>query len=292
MQTIEQVQTVLDGLKDAGTPAPEIIRQLAPLCLGWPYVFGSWGEECTPANRKRRVRDDHPTIRSSCPALNGSGCSACKWGAGVRMFDCRGFTRWLIQQAGSDITGQGATSQWDATANWLQRGEISGMPDLVCVVFRRVDGRMEHTGMHIGGGRVIHCSRNVEEGTTARGWTHYAIPRGIYRQEDIPITRRTLRRGAQGEDVRTMQLALVSYGYNPGACDGIFGKQTEAAVRAFQRAQGLSVDGICGAKTWAALTEPVVTYTVRAEGVTWAQYKQILEICPLAEAEREVIPNV
>lgn len=292
MQTIEQVQTVLDGLKDAGTPAPEIIRQLAPLCLGWPYVFGAWGEECTPANRKRRVRDDHPTIRSSCPALNGSSCSACKWGAGVRMFDCRGFTRWLIQQAGSDITGQGATSQWDATANWLQRGEISGMPDLVCVVFRRVDGRMEHTGIHIGGGRVIHCSRNVEEGTTARGWTHYAIPRGIYRQEDIPITRRTLRRGAQGEDVRTMQLALVSYGYNPGACDGIFGKQTEAAVRAFQRAQGLSVDGICGAKTWAALTEPVVTYTVRAEGVTWAQYKQILEICPLAEAEREVIPNV
>ena len=286
MQNIEQVQTVLDGLKDAGTPAPEIIRQLAPLCLGWPYVFGAWGEECTPANRKRRVRDDYPTIRSSCPALNGSACSACKWGAGVRMFDCRGFTRWLIQQAGSDIT------QWDATANWLQRGEISGMPDLVCVVFRRVDGRMEHTGMHIGGGRVIHCSRNVEEGTTARGWTHYAIPRGIYRQEDIPITRRTLRRGAQGEDVKTMQLALVSYGYNPGACDGIFGKQTEAAVRAFQRAQGLSVDGICGAKTWAALTEPVVTYTVRAEGVTWAQYKQILEICPLAEAEREVVPNV
>lgn len=292
MQTIEQVQTVLDGLKDAGTPAPDIIRQLAPLTLGWPYVFGSWGEECTPANRKRRVRDDHPTIKSACPALNGSSCSACKWGAGVRMYDCRGFTRWLIQQAGSDITGQGATSQWDATANWLQRGEISGMPDLVCCVFRRVDGRMEHTGMHIGGGRVIHCSRNVEEGTTARGWTHYAIPAGIYRPEDIPITRRTLRKGAQGEDVRSMQLALVAYGYNPGECDGIFGKKTEAAVRAFQKAQGLSVDGICGPKTWAALTEPVVTYTVRAEGVTWAQYKLILEICPLAEAEREVIPDV
>ena len=293
MQTIEQVQTVLDGLKDAGTPAPEIIRQLAPLCLGWPYVFGAWGEECTPAARKRRVRDDHPTIKSSCPALNGSSCTACKWGGGVRMFDCRGFTRWLIQQAGSDITGQGATSQWDTLDNWLQRGEIDQLPrDLVAVVFRRVDGRMEHTGMHLGGGRVIHCSRNVEEGTTARGWTHYAIPRGIYRPEDIPVTHRTLRRGAQGEDVRSMQLALVAFGYNPGEADGVFGKRTEAAVRAFQKAQGLTADGICGPKTWAALTEPVVTYTVRAEGVTWAQYKQILEICPLAEAEREVIPNV
>lgn len=293
MQNIEQVQTVLDGLKDAGTPAPEIIRQIAPLCLGWPYVFGAWGEECTPAARKRRVRDDHPTIKSSCPALNGSACTACKWGGGVRMFDCRGFTRWLIQQAGSDITGQGATSQWDTLDNWLQRGEIDQLPrDLVAVVFRRVDGRMEHTGMHLGGGRVIHCSRNVEEGTVARGWTHYAIPRGIYRPEDIPITHRTLRRGAQGEDVRSMQLALVAYGYNPGEADGVFGKRTEAAVRAFQKAQGLTADGICGPKTWAALTEPVVTYTVRAEGVTWAQFMRILEVCPLATAEKEVEPNV
>lgn len=288
MQTINQVQLVLDGLKDAGAPAPEIIRQLAPLCLGWPYVFGAWGEECTPAARKRRVRDDHPTIKSSCPALNGGSCTDCKWGIGVLMYDCRGFTRWLIQQAGSDITGAGATSQWDATANWIQRGEISGMPDLVCVVFRRVDGRMEHTGMHIGGGRVIHCSRNVEEGTTAKGWTHYAIPTGIYRPEEIPVTRRTIRRGAQGEDVRAMQLALVAMGYNPGECDGLFGKKTEAALRLFQKAQGLTVDGICGPKTWAALTEPVVTYTVRAEGVTWPQFMRILEVCPLATAEKEV----
>lgn len=290
MQTLEQVQTVLDGLKATGTPPPEIIRQLAPLCLGWPYVFGAWGEECRPAARRRRVRDDHPTIRTACPAImrGDNSCDGCKWGAGVRMYDCRGFTRWLIQQAGSDIAGSGATSQWDNTANWVQRGEIDQMPaDLVSVVFRRVDGRMEHTGMHLGGGRVIHCSRNVEEGTTARGWTHYAIPKGIYRPEEIPVTHRTLRRGAQGDDVRAMQLALVGHGYTPGECDGIFGKRTEAAVKAFQKAQGLSADGICGPKTWAALTEPAQTYTVRIEGATWAQYKRILEICPLAEADPE-----
>lgn len=33
------------------------------------------------------------------------------------------------------------------------------------------------------------------------------------------------------------------------------------------------------------------TYRVIIEGVTWEQYKRILEICPLAEAEREREPN-
>ena len=291
MQTLEQVQTVLDGLKDAETPAPEIIRQLAPLCLGWPYVFGAWGEQCTPGNRRKRVRDDHPTILSACPALNGSACSACKWGAGVRMFDCRGFTRWLLQQAGLDIAGSGATSQWDTAANWTQRGEIAQMPDVVCVLFRRKAGRMEHTGMYLGSGRVIHCSRNVEEGAIKGGnWTHYAIPRGLYDEREIPVSpvRRTLRKGAQGADVKTLQTFLIAWGCEPGTPDGIFGKQTDAALRAFQRAQGLTVDGVCGPATWTALTQPVETYTIRIEGATYQQYRRILDICPLAEATKEV----
>lgn len=291
MQTIEQVQAALDGLKAAGTPAPEIIRQLAPLCMGWPYVFGAWGEKCTPSGRKKRARDDHPTIRSSCPALNGSDCSACQWGQGVRMYDCRGFTAWLLREVGLDLIGGGATGQYNDARNWAARGEIAGMPDVVCCVFKRVSGKMEHTGMHIGGGRIIHCSRGVQEGrTTDRGWTHYGIPVGLYSPEEIPVqpVRRTLRRGSQGEDVRQLQTALAGWGYDPGTPDGIFGKNTEAAVKAFQKAQGLTADGICGPATWTALTEPVATYTVRAEGVTWAQYKRILEICPLAEAEKEV----
>ena len=290
MQTIEQVQTMLEAIKAENYSPAGIVATIAPQCLGWPYVFGAWGEECTPANRMRRVRDDHPTILSSCLALKGGSCSSCKWGGGVRMFDCRGFTRWLLQQAGLDIAGAGATSQWDTSANWAQRGEISQMPDVVCVLFRRKDGRMEHTGMHIGHGRVIHCSRNVEEGTLkSGGWTHYAIPRGLYSPEEIPVSpmHRTLRKGSQGDDVRTLQTFLVAWGFEPGTPDGVFGKKTDAALRAFQKAQGLTVDGVCGPATWTALLQPVATYTVTASGVTWAQYRQIREICPLAEAEKE-----
>ena len=53
--------------------------------------------------------------------------------------------------------------------------------------------------------------------------------------------------------VRELQQALSSAGYNPGAADGTFGAQTEAAVAAFQEANGLSVDGRVGPETAAAL---------------------------------------
>ncbi|MFB4164691.1 peptidoglycan-binding protein [Alteribacillus sp. JSM 102045] len=40
---------------------------------------------------------------------------------------------------------------------------------------------------------------------------------------------------------------------SPGAIDGIFGPQTEQAVRTFQKKKKLTADGIAGQKTWAAL---------------------------------------
>jgi RHS repeat-associated protein len=54
------------------------------------------------------------------------------------------------------------------------------------------------------------------------------------------------------EDVVQLQSMLRSNGYDIGV-DGYFGKQTEEAVRAFQKANKLTVDGIVGQKTWAAL---------------------------------------
>lgn len=62
-----------------------------------------------------------------------------------------------------------------------------------------------------------------------------------------------LRRGDRGRAVRQLQEALVAHGRDPGPLDGIFGAQTEAAVRLFQRIEGLTIDGIAGPKTWARL---------------------------------------
>ena len=63
----------------------------------------------------------------------------------------------------------------------------------------------------------------------------------------------TLRKGASGAAVSQMQQLLKNAGFNPGAIDGQFGPNTEAALKSFQKAKGLVVDGICGPKTWAAL---------------------------------------
>jgi cell wall-associated NlpC family hydrolase len=63
----------------------------------------------------------------------------------------------------------------------------------------------------------------------------------------------TVRRGSNGASVRTLQERLRAHGFNPGPIDGDFGPKTDAAVRAFQRAKGLVVDGIVGPKTWGAL---------------------------------------
>lgn len=58
----------------------------------------------------------------------------------------------------------------------------------------------------------------------------------------------------EGDDVQLVQQRLAELGYNQvGQVDGIFGPATQAAVRAFQRRQGLEADGIVGPQTWAGL---------------------------------------
>lgn len=63
----------------------------------------------------------------------------------------------------------------------------------------------------------------------------------------------TCRKGARGNITRLIQERLNSLGFNCGKVDGIFGNGTRAAVIAFQKAHGLSADGIVGQNTWRAL---------------------------------------
>lgn len=65
-----------------------------------------------------------------------------------------------------------------------------------------------------------------------------------------------ITRGSRGETVKTIQKKLKRWGYYKGAVDGIYGSQTVAAVKYFQRKNGLTADGIVGAKTLAALGMP------------------------------------
>ena len=70
-----------------------------------------------------------------------------------------------------------------------------------------------------------------------------------------------LQRDAEGDPalIRELQQALTAAGYEPGPADGTYGEQTEAAVVAFQQANGLSVDGRVGPETAAALNSALAT---------------------------------
>ena len=86
--------------------------------------------------------------------------------------------------------------------------------------------------------------------------TEPVVDKPTTKTEVCTVEVKVLRKGAKGEDVKALQILLVGYGYkmqNNGktyGADGSFGTATDNAVRAFQKANGLTVDGICGPKSW------------------------------------------
>ena len=81
--------------------------------------------------------------------------------------------------------------------------------------------------------------------STSSGGGSYYVPT----VPDMPM----LYRGCTGDAVKTLQDKLNTLGYNSGNVDGIFGAKTYAAVTAFQKTNSLGVDGIVGKLTWAKL---------------------------------------
>ena len=72
----------------------------------------------------------------------------------------------------------------------------------------------------------------------------------------MPEPFRTLAPGHEGEAVRDLQQRLADLGFETAPAEaGVYGDSTATAVRAFQTARGLRVDGICGRQTWSGLVE-------------------------------------
>lgn len=72
----------------------------------------------------------------------------------------------------------------------------------------------------------------------------------------VNVTLNELKKNSQGDQVKTLQRILSTYGYslgNKNPFDGKFGSMTDAAVRKFQADNKLAIDGIVGAKTWKKL---------------------------------------
>lgn len=139
-----------------------------------------------------------------------------------------------------------------------------------------------HIGVYIGNGLAVECTpawKNKVQitacnckktGYNTRNWKkHGKLPYIEYDVKEAKPTTKTntkkegtctvklkvLQKGSKGSDVKSLQLLLIGYGYSCGkaGADGDFGTGTNSAVKKYQKAKGLTVDGIVGEKTWKKL---------------------------------------
>ena len=313
VRSADYVSKLISDLKAQGRVLSDVAWQTALACVGWAYVFGARGEYCDPSNRRSRASDAHPTIKSACKNFNGkdnvpAGCVGCKWFLGTaqsdegkhegrtRFFDCRGFTYWILLQVyGWKLQGAGATSQWNTASNWKAKGKIADMPkDTLCCLFVQKGSKMEHTGFGLNN-ETIECSSGVQHFTKRnKKWTHWAVPACISGEtpepqpiptpEPTPGEKPTLRKGDRGAYVTLAQTELIQQGYSCGSsgADGVFGNDTQYAVKKFQQAHGLDMDGVIGKKTWAALdsVEPAQKWIVHIPNLSENEADELLKKYP------------
>ncbi|MBQ2241501.1 MAG: peptidoglycan-binding protein [Clostridia bacterium] len=110
-------------------------------------------------------------------------------------------------------------------------------------------------------GTTKDCKRRTLKvnGRYIRG---YGVPK--YEADPAPVVAKVsislpiLRKGSKGAAVKALQALLNGYGFTDAnekalALDGNFGTATLYALKAYQTAKGLEVDGYCGKQTWASL---------------------------------------
>lgn len=260
----------------------QTIADYAVSKIGCAYIWGGYGErKCTPSFRKERASaypDQKNNIYKTCPVLSGkqSTCTGCKYD-GKQAYDCAQLTRYSCKAAGQALVS-GANSQWTKTA-WEAKGTIDTLPDAPGVILYHANGngRMTHTGVYIGDGYSVEAKGAntgvVKTEVKNRSWTHWAALPGVLTGEEAPpkteivqqptvgktegklvtVELRQIQKGSECAEVKTVQRLLNAMGYDCGEVDGIFGTKTASAVKAFQKAKGLTVDGIVGAMTYAAL---------------------------------------
>lgn len=173
---------------------------LALAMIGWPYVYSAWGAACTTSERRKRYKlTEIQNIVKACQVLNGSrgSCSGCKWymdGDRVRCFDCRGFSKFVIEAiTGFALYGDTCASQWGHAANWCRKGQIGKdqIPEGVLVCLYIYNGtKWTHTGLYLNGS-TCECSNNVQYFETMKKnrWTHWAVAMPFKNEmeaEDVP----------------------------------------------------------------------------------------------------------
>ena len=119
-----------------------------------------------------------------------------------------------------------------------------------------------HCGIYIGNGKVVESTPKWGNGVqitalSDRDWLkHGKLP---YVEYDVKVVENTvtielfvLRKGSKCDQVKTLQRLLNAFGHSLEV-DGDFGSKTYSALIAYQKANKLEVDGICGINSWSSL---------------------------------------
>ena len=247
----------------------------------WGYIYGAAGILWTAAKQNATTNE-----------------MAKKYGyrwVGHYVADCSGLFTWAFKQLGGTMY-HGSNTMYNSycTAKGkLAKGKRTDgaelKPGTAVFVWKEADKKWGHVGLYIGNGEVIEAASTqkgvIKSKVTDSKWNGWGELKGVdYGESPAPDPdfRPTLRKGDKGEWVKKMQSELIQRGYDLGkwGADGSFGAQTEAALKAFQRDNGLVADGICGEKSWDALTEEPVYFSVYIPHLTRIQAEAIIREYP------------
>lgn len=277
----------------------------------WGYIWGTAGTMWT-AEKQKNLEKTTDSDRANSRKYGS------QW-IGHMVADCSGLFVWAFKQLGGSIY-HGSDTMYrkycDAKGELKSGARTDGQglkPGTAVFVWKESKKKYTHVGLYVGGGKVIEAKGAKAGVTTSKitdsQWTNWGELKGVdYSgtspepapdQGPEPVKKPTIRKGNRNIYVKEMQQMLQKLGYSLGICgvDGDFGTATEKAVKEFQRDNGLTQDGICGPKTWAALQEavdklqpkpePVKTYSVIIHGLDLTQAQEIAGNYPGAEIKEE-----
>lgn len=177
--------------------------------------------------------------------------------------------RWALLKRAAEIDRQAAyeSVSWGvgqvmgAHWAWLGYGSID---EMVNQCRSGLSGQVEVMVRYIVKAALASALRARQWSVFARGYNGPAYRKYSYHTKMAAADQRWRKRLGSGDvdagspadpDTRSLQAALKRHGFDPGPIDGLMGPKTLAAIRAFQKAKGLVVDGMAGSATWGELNK-------------------------------------
>jgi len=148
--------------------------------------------------------------------------------------------------------------------SWLKVGKKTEWPqpgDIVVFWRKEINSLFGHVGFFLGyskSGKSIYClggNQNDEVNIQTFPLDRIIEFRSLTDELDENLTIPTgyLRKGDSNENVKLLQKILIRLDYLSGTADGVFGPKTELALKAFQKKNNITKDGIYGSQSREAM---------------------------------------